>query len=287
LNGKPLTTSYFLHTEVMNGGELEFLLTNRPNKTWGTKENDLPRSKISDNQIVTAPYFDVNTNKFKNSMSVSIRSLQHDSIFYVISDTGEHHPAMKYGAVYSDPININKTCTVLAWASGKNNKSIVSQIFYKIPSERSITVISKVHPMYTAGGADALIDNIEGTSNWKTGDWQSYYDQDFEAVIDLQKMKQVNFVGIHVLQDVSPWIIYPKELIFYTSEDGKTFIETTKVQNKIELANGPAQTQVLGSKVNVQTRYVKIKAINGGTLPPWHESAGNPTHIFIDEVIIK
>ena len=287
LNGKQLLSSYFLHTDVMNGGELEFLLTDQPNKTWATKENDLPHSKISDNQIATAPYFNVNTNKFKNSMSVSIGSLQQDSIFYLVADSGEHNPGMRNGAIYFHPITINKTCTVSAWVSGENNKSIVSQTFYKIPSDKSITVNSKVHPMYTAGGTDALIDNIEGTSNWKTGEWQSYYDQDFEAVIDLQKIKQVNFVGIHVLQDVSPWIIYPKELIFYTSEDGKTFAETTRIQNKIEVVNGPAQTQVLGSNVNVQTRYIKVKAINGGKLPSWHESAGNPSHIFIDEVIVK
>jgi hypothetical protein len=47
------------------------------------------------------------------------------------------------------------------------------------------------------------------------------------------------------------------------------------------------QTQELGINVSLQTRYIKVKAINGGKLPSWHESAGNPSHLFIDEVIVK
>ena len=141
--------------------------------------------------------------------------------------------------------------------------------------------------MYTAGGPDALIDSIEGTTNWRTGEWQSYYNQDFEAVIDLQKTKPLNYVGIHVLQDISPWIMYPKEVIFYSSDDGKNFTEVTKVENKIAQNDGPAQTQTLGTNVNLKTRYIKVKAVTGGKLPAWHESAGNPSHIFIDEIIVR
>jgi hypothetical protein len=141
--------------------------------------------------------------------------------------------------------------------------------------------------MYAAGGPDALIDSIEGTTNWRTGEWQSYYDQDFEAIIDLQKTKPVSYVGIHVLQDISPWIMYPKEVVFYSSEDGKNFTEVGKVENKVGQTDGPAQTQTLGTNINLQTRYIKVKAISGGGLPSWHESAGNPSHIFIDEIVVR
>jgi hypothetical protein len=81
--------------------------------------------------------------------------------------------------------------------------------------------------------------------------------------------------------------MYPKEVIFYTSDDGKDFKEAARVENKIPQETGPAQTQELGTNLNLQTRYIKIKAVNGGKLPLWHESAGNPSHIFVDEIIIK
>ena len=86
------------------------------------------------------------------------------------------------------------------------------------------------------------------------------------AGLGLQKEKPVKFAGIHVLQDVSPWIVYPKEVIFYTSIDGKNFAEAGRVQNRIDMNTQEAQIQTLGTNLNLTTRYIKIKAINGGEI---------------------
>jgi hypothetical protein len=40
-------------------------------------------------------------------------------------------------------------------------------------------------------------------------------------------------------------------------------------------------------KKTVKTRYLKIKAINFGTIPAWHLGEGNPSHLFIDEIFVK
>jgi hypothetical protein len=183
---------------------------------------------------------------------------------------------------------IDRTSNVELYAEKKGSKSaMVTQTFYKVPSDRTITVLSEVQPMYTAGGKDALIDGIMGTTNWKTGEWQSYYAKDFEAIIDLQKPRPINYVAIHVLQDVSPWIVYPKEVDFETSDDGKNYQPLTTVINKVSMDEKGPVVQELGSNVKSVARFVRVKAKNGGVLPAWHESAGQPTHIFIDEVIVK
>ena len=49
---------------------------------------------------------------------------------------------------------------------------------------------------------------------------------------------------------------------------------------------GPV-VQEMGTKVKATGRFIKIIAVSGGSLPAWHESAGQPTHIFVDEVIVK
>jgi hypothetical protein len=185
-------------------------------------------------------------------------------------------------------IQINQSALITAYAEkdGKRSRSVTQQ-FFKIPSDKSIRIISKVHPMYTADGPDALIDGITGTTNWRAGEWQSYFDTDFEAVIDLQTNRKIQELGVHVLQDVSPWIVYPKEVVFYGSNDGKRFTEIGKVINKEEVQmNGPC-LQTLSLQVTTQTRFIKVKAISGGRLPAFHESAGQPSHLFIDEIIIK
>ena len=90
-----------------------------------------------------------------------------------------------------------------------------------------------------------------------------------------------------VLQDVSPWIVYPKEVIFEISKDGKNWQPLTIVKNNIGTdIKGPVHQQI-GAAVTAKTRYIKVKAISGGSLPAWHESAGYPSHLFIDEVLVK
>ena len=141
--------------------------------------------------------------------------------------------------------------------------------------------------MYTGGGPDALIDGIIGNANWRTGDWQSYYNEDFEAIVDLEKSKELKYVGIHVLQDPSPWILYPKELVISISDDGKNFTELKRVGNVSDQRIDSKGTMEFGAAVQANARFIRIKAINAGPLPAWHESAGNPSHLFIDEVIVR
>ena len=63
---------------------------------------------------------------------------------------------------------INRTCHVVALAEIDQRQSKpVMQSFYHTPADKSITIISKVHPMYTGGGPDALIDSIQGTTTGK------------------------------------------------------------------------------------------------------------------------
>jgi len=265
----------------MAGGSFEFDLSDAPGKAWGTNVSDIPSTAINDNKIVPAPYFEIETNKFKDELLVQIKHIDPTAEIKYKSAKGEFN-------LYRAPFKISSSDTMVIVASKNGRLSFpVSQVFYKLPSDKTIKVLSKVHPLYTAGGNEVLIDGIMATDNWRSGDWQSYYDSDFEAVIDLQKTKPVNYVAVHVLQDVSPWIVFPKEVVVYTSTDGSTFTEASRIANKFGVAMDGAHTQELGTSLNTTARYIKVKAVNGGKLPSWHESAGNPSHLFIDEVIVR
>lgn len=285
LNGKPYSKLYLDHSAIMKGGVFEFNLSGKADTTKHIPANDLPHSKISDAPIVAVPYVSVETNKFRESMTVRLASPDTSAtIYYTVHDSGLVKPFAKYTA----PFKINSSCSVTAYAKKDSEESKwCTQQFHRIPGDISINILSKVHPMYTAGGPEALIDGITGTTNWRAGEWQSYFDTDLDAVIDLQRSRSLSFLGVHVLQDVGPWILYPKEVIFYSSSDGVNYNEVLRVKNTAEQKTDKAETQVLGKTVNVEARYIKIKVVNGGKLPAWHESAGNPSHLFIDEIIAR
>ncbi len=46
LNNQNLNRSYILHNEIINGGKLEFVMGNTPNKEWATDANSLPPYEI-------------------------------------------------------------------------------------------------------------------------------------------------------------------------------------------------------------------------------------------------
>lgn len=284
LNSNKYKKWFLQHSDLMKGGSFTFHLSDEPNKITIASQ-DLPSSKIDTDLIVPVPYIQNSTNKFTKDVQVSLASINaSDSIFYMWVQPNIRSRYVKY----EGPITIAESGELYFYAQrGEKKSKVVIQHFYKLPGDKSITVLSKVNPMYTAGGPDALIDGIRGTTNWRTGEWQSYFDQDFEAVVDLKQTKPVHYAGIHVLQDISPWILYPKELIVYTSDDGEHFTQAGSITQADEQKNAPATTTEIGVNLNVQTRYLKLKAINGGKLPAWHESAGNPSHIFIDEVIVR
>jgi putative alpha-1,2-mannosidase len=46
LNGKPLSKPWFNHTDLVNGGILNFVMGSTPNKNWGAAPQDAPPSAM-------------------------------------------------------------------------------------------------------------------------------------------------------------------------------------------------------------------------------------------------
>jgi hypothetical protein len=286
LNSVTYANTYIRDEDIADGGKLVFEMGSQPNYERGIKQNEMPVSAMDDAGFVATPYFEMPSNKIKESLLVVIKHLDKGAkIYYSIQTEGQEPGAF---VLYRKPFTLTKAAILKYYAVKNNIKSpVVSQQFYKVVTDRTISVKSDVHPMYTAGGQDALIDGIMGTENWKTGEWQSYYAKDFEAIIEFKKPVKFHYAGIHVLQDISPWILFPKEVQFEMSNDGKNFRPLVTVVNKVSAEEKGPVMQELGTNVNTTARFIRIKAVNGGVLPAWHESAGMPTHLFIDEVIIR
>lgn len=286
LNGAEHPQTFIRDEDIVNGGYMIFNMSNGPNKQRGIKAGDMPVSATDDAAFVPVPYFEMAGNKLKESLTVVMKDADKEAIiYYSIQPEGG-----KAGAFtrYTKPFVLRNAALVKYYAEKKGNRSKeASQQFYKVVSDRTITIRSKVHPMYTAGGPEALIDGIVGTENWKTGEWQSYYGRNFEAVVEFKQPKKISYAGVHVLQDVSPWILFPSKVVFEISNDGENYTALFTKMNGITAEDKPAMVQTIGSDVNATAKYVRIKMDNGGLLPEWHESAGSPSHLFIDEIIIK
>ncbi|GAB4091872.1 GH92 family glycosyl hydrolase [Flaviaesturariibacter terrae] len=286
LNGKPYFYSYVLHELLAAGGTLDFVTGPKPGPL-GIRGEQWPVSRISDYHTAAVPFVASESNKFRDSLLVRIvRSDSSQPVYF--SFIPDSAVALKKPQRYERAFWIRKTGSLMLSETYSEKQNLVQrQRFYRIPADRTITVRSTVNPMYTAGGPDALVDSIFGSENWKAGEWQSYWGNDFEATVDLKTVRPVHYLGVHVLQDPGPWILYPKEVIFSVSDDGKEFRELARVRNTVAPEAPGVQVQSLGQEVQVQARFIRVRAVNGGPLPPGHLSAGQPAHLFIDEVLVN
>lgn len=289
LNGNPYPKSFFRYQDLKNGGELKFTMGSKPNEKFGTATGDFPVQELNAAEIPVAPLIQAGSKIFKDSLSVSIQSLnQGDKIFYTMSE-GD---SLKTMSEYKGPFIIYKNTSVSALAVMKAKKSgTVKANFYKLPHpERKINYLTPYSHQYTAGGNLGLIDGIRGDENWRKGNWQGFHQMDMELVMDQGSVKTITNVSAGFLKDSRAWIFLPKEVQVYTSMDGINY--SVAATQKLEQDERSEQVITKNISLNlkpVQARYLKIKAINYGKLPEWHlgyEYDGF-AWIFCDEIIAE
>jgi hypothetical protein len=243
-------------------------------------------------KIILVPLIQAEGKAFKNTMKVEIISQNPtDKIYYIVFEKDVDYSTIKMTFVsYIKPFYIEASSTIQAYIKNENDQSaIVSAQFYKKPNNYTIAIQSKYNPQYHAGGPEGLIDGINGTENWRKGDWQGYQSQDFEAVIDLQKEQMVHSFSANCLQDSRSWILFPSTVEYYVSNDNVNFTLVGSVKNEIspKYEVNKLQNFEFNSATEINAKYIKVKAYNFGKLPEWHQGFGGDAFIFIDEITIK
>ena len=163
---------------------------------------------------------------------------------------------------------------------------MISSSVRKISSDRDITLFQRYNPQYNAGGDEGLIDGGRGPLNWKAGGWQGYQGTDFTAVVDLREKRAVNRISAGFCQDARSWIWMPSEVVYSVSDDGVNYTEVYRETTPVASDDMTVQIWDCDSSVSVEARYVKVFAMNFGTIPQWHPGAGSDAFIFIDEIMV-
>jgi hypothetical protein len=285
LNNVAHNKSYISYFDINKGGLVNFTMGDKPSAFGKT---GMPITAITDNLIILSPIIDAGPISFTGTKKVTINSNQADVNYFYTTDGSRPSASSKK---YSGEFNIDASMTIKAIAI--HNKSgeasyITTAKFMKRPNNWTIKLNTNFEQQYDGGGAAGLIDGISGSANWRKGNWQGYQKADMDAVIDMQEAKSISKVSAGFLQDVGAWIVAPKEFIIEVSDDGKQFTKVFSAQNFLPIEERKVQVKEVEASFNpVSARYVRVKAIQYGKLPSWHEGAGGDTHLFIDEIEIK
>jgi predicted alpha-1,2-mannosidase len=243
------------------------------------------------NQLITpVPVIQAESKSFKGTMKVELIAQNPNCDLYYYIDDKPYQFVPSNLVKYTQSIEIAKTTKIIAVAkNGEQPSAFINATFYKKPNNYSIEIKSKYNPQYTAGGDEGIIDGINGTENWRKGEWQGYQSQDFEAIINLQTEKNVSNFSATFLQDSGSWILMPTKVDYYVSNDNVNFTLVGTVTNTISPKYTVNKIENFEFKAaqELKAKYIKVKAYNFGKLPDWHQGAGGDAFIFIDEITIK
>ena len=287
LNGAEHKKNTLSYADIMNGGELSANMSYQPNYSVFLNAETLRSPANHPDEIVTAPLILSSELVFKDSATIEIKNFWNEARIFYTTDGSEPTKSSKQ---YTDSFTINNSTTINAvvLADTKKSSTATSQLFKLPHPDWNITLLSKYSPQYTAGGDEGIIDGLRGTTDWRKGYWQGYQSQDFECVIDLGEIKEISKLGAGFLQDSRAWVLFPKKVVFEISRDGKKFTVAATIINTVPERDEKVQTKEFMQQIkNQKARYVKIKAVNYGKLPEWHQGAGGDSWIFVDEITVE
>lgn len=283
LNGRTLSNTFIFHEDIMEGGTLEFWMTNKPSD-WGTSEGSEPVTEIDDNKIVPAPFIAKGDVAFKEETEVTLANADRDAeIFYNLNDSTF--------VKYEKPFLINDPLNLKVYSQKEDEKSTtISTSFYKIDPHISLVLKTEYANQYNGGGKNALIDGMKGTLDFRTGSWQGYHDVDVVAIVNLGSEKAVSNVSVNFLQDQRSWIFYPTEVLCYVSSDNQNYqlIESEKI-NSTKVSDENHIKTIQFNLKNKKTQYIKLVAKKLGKLPKEHlgYAEDGRSWIFVDEISVK
>ncbi len=275
--------------EVKNPLAVRFAFNNGDEPNLFNKEG-LPVStfRTDDWTIITETAsvkseYDANTESFL----ISIELIENAEARFTLDGK---EPTVK-SEIYSNPFNIADDVIIKVKVFVEGEPSLLTtetKVERHLATGKKVIYINQYHERFTGSGDLGLVNGLFGSTNYADGNWQGFQGDDLEIVINLNQSTNISSVGVNCLQDVNSWIVLPKQLKVFVSEDGKEYQKIVTVDQII-----PASVtkefihELIAEFETTETKYIKITATNYGPLPDWHPGAGENSWLFVDEVIVK
>lgn len=249
-------------------------------------------TETSNLNLDIAPIIDAENKMFKDSLLVNMHSLNPEkpTVYYTMVGADENLLKETPIKAFTKPFYIKNSVKIHVHSNNKIENYLNEAYFHKIPNNWTVKLNCKYNKQYSAGGDAGIIDGLFGYKDWRKGGWQGYQSQDFEAIVDLQESKEISEISSNFLQDSRSWILFPKEVEYFVSNDGVNFKSVGMQTHNIVWNTEETIIKKLSYKLlteKVKAHYLKVVAKNYGKLPEGHQGFGGDAFIFVDEIEVK
>ncbi len=253
------------------------------------KVNERPMSKVSDYLILPMPIIQGPQTSFTDPVEIFVYCA--DTAVAVVSSvfrTGQN--AMNNHGFGESRFMIDNETRVESYAV--KNESFRSKResanFQKRKSDIVITSLTPFSNQYHAGGNEALIDGMRGSSDFRVGAWQGWQGQNVQVQIDLGSHQIISSISLSCIEEIKSWIWFPSEIEFFVSGDPSDYMSVGVIKNDGATNDESAKTKEFTLQQQTAGRYVMLVVKPAfDIIPNWHLGAGGKPWIFADEIIIK
>lgn len=205
--------------------------------------------------------------------------------------TDGSEPTADKGIEYTAPINIDQSCTLRAIAcyQGQTGRPFAQTFDINLATNRPISLLYEPHRKYTFDGATTLVDGIcVGNTGYGSGGWLGWGGRDMVAIIDLLQPTTLHQLELNAIVLPNSWIFGPEKVQIETSTDGQHY--TARASTTCPVATHLTVNEVAHVALDfepVEARYVRVTAACLKHMPHWHNGAGQPAFVFVDEIALR
>ena len=234
--------------------------------------------------------------------TVTLRTLYNDRpIYYTLDGSEPDSTATRY----TGPFPLERSATIKAVSYNEYGEGVISEQYLLshlgMGSKIKLnTQYSTYKSIYSGGGPEALVDGQLGSnSTYADGHWQGYWGDSIDVTIDFGKPTEIHEVTMRFMQNTFDWILAPKEIKAYVSNDGKEWdlvsdwtFDMDSRETGMRLKNYNITLGIPSYYSSIYTgpfvvRYLRVVVPNPGPLPSWHPAPGQPSYLFTDEIIVR
>lgn len=250
------------------------------------KKSRLTEKKLA--QTLSPPSFLIHQFVFEDNLIIPLKAKGTDvSIYYTLDGKVPDSASI----CYDKPIILNETSTITArsYSNQMHPSMAISRTFIKkrLHGLKIMDVTPMPNDQYAQDGFTNLLDFHAGSDDLSDGSWSGFNGADVTIICELSAVKSVEQVHVSVLNNPGRWIIVPDEVKVAISDNGYDYIEYGGISVTPSYDTSKRESLLLTVNGKKSGRFIKITLYNAGVLPQEHPGAGNPSWIFLDEIVVN
>ena len=190
---------------------------------------------------------------------------------------------------YTGPITITGDANLQAGVVVNNTITDVTSAAFSINKATGANLIQLTHAPkapYNKSGNNGFINGIVANdSRFSDGEWLAWEGKDIDAILSFAAPTTISKISTRFYNSRGSWIHLPTSVEVLGSTDGKTYNRLGFQQSFDASKEGPVN--VLFETSPTIVKFIKLIAHPVTAIPAGFAGAGNPSWMFMDELIIK